>query len=150
MTLEEKINAEIKAATLSRDKVRLVALRAVKAAILLEKTSEKARNLDESDEVKILKKLVKQRRETAEIYQQNNREELADIELTEAKIIEEFLPQQMSAAEIEAVVQNIILETGASSIKDMGKVMGSASKLLAGKADGKLIAEKVKNLLGAI
>ena len=147
MTLEQKTNEGIKAAMLAKDKVRLEALRAVKAAILLAKTAENARDLDEADEVKMLQKLVKQRRETAEIYKQNNREELADKELSEAAIIEEFLPKQMSEAEIEAAVRSVIVETGASTVKDMGKVMGAVSKLLAGRADGKVIAETVKKLL---
>ena len=147
MTLEQKTNEGIKAAMLAKDKVRLEALRAVKAAILLAKTAENARDLDEADEVKMLQKLVKQRSETAEIYKQNNREELADKELSEAAIIEEFLPKQMSEAEIEAAVRSVIVETGASTVKDMGKVMGAVSKLLAGRADGKVIAETVKKLL---
>lgn len=149
MTLEQKINDGIKAAMFAKDKVRLEALRAVKAAILLAKTAENARDLDEADEIKMLQKLVKQRRETADIYKQNNREELADKELSEAAIIEEFLPQQMSEAEIEAAVRKVIDETGASSIKEMGKVMGVVAKLLAGKADGKVIADTVKKLLSA-
>jgi uncharacterized protein YqeY len=147
MSLEQKINDGIKVAMLARDKVRLESLRAVKAAILLAKTSENAKDLDEAAEIKMLQKLVKQRRETAEIYISNNRQELADKELSEAAIIEEFLPKQLSQEEIESAVKSIIEETGANSVKDMGKVMGIASKQLAGKADGKLIAELVKKLL---
>jgi uncharacterized protein YqeY len=147
MTLEQRINEGIKAAMLAKDKLRLEALRAVKAAILLAKTAENAGDLDEAAEIKMLQKLVKQRRETAEIYKQNNREELADKELSEAAVIEEFLPQQMSEAEIEAAVRNVIVETGAKTVKEMGKVIGVASKLLAGKADGKVIAETVRKLL---
>jgi uncharacterized protein YqeY len=147
MSLEQKINDGIKTAMLARDKIRLESLRAVKAAILLAKTSENAKDLDEAAEVKMLQKLVKQRRETAEIYISNNRQELAEKELSEAAIIEEFLPKQLSAEEIESEVKSIIEATGANSVKDMGKVMGIASKQLAGKADGKLIAELVKKLL---
>jgi uncharacterized protein YqeY len=147
MSLEQKINDGIKTAMLARDKVRLESLRAVKAAILLAKTLENAKDLDETAEIKMLQKLVKQRRETAEIYISNNRQELADKELSEAAIIEEFLPKQLSKEEIESALKSIIEETGASSVKDMGKVMGIASKQLAGKADGKLIAELVKKLL---
>jgi len=145
--LEEKINEGIKAAMLAKDKIRLEALRAVKAAILLAKTAENATALDETAEIKMLQKLVKQRKETAEIYTQNNRSELAEKELTEAAVIEEFLPKQMSEADIEVAVKSIISEMGATSIKDMGKVMGVASKQLAGKADGKIISEMVKKLL---
>jgi uncharacterized protein YqeY len=147
MSLEQKINDGIKTAMLARDKVRLESLRAVKAAILLAKTSENAKDLDEAAEIKMLQKLVKQRRETAEIYTSNNRQELADKELSEAAIIEEFLPKQLSAEEIESAVKSVIEATGANSVKDMGKVMGIASKQLAGKADGKLIADLVKKLL---
>ncbi|MDR0725232.1 MAG: GatB/YqeY domain-containing protein [Prevotellaceae bacterium] len=147
MSLEQKINEGIKAAMLAKDKLRLESLRAVKAAILLAKTSENAKDFDETAEIKMLQKLVKQRRETAEIYISNNRQELADKELAEATIIEEYLPKQLNPQEIEAAVKSIIEETGANSVKDMGKVMGIASKQLAGKADGKLIAELVKKLL---
>jgi uncharacterized protein YqeY len=147
MSLEQKINEGIKVAMLAKDKLRLESLRAVKAAILLAKTSENAKDLDETAEIKMLQKLVKQRRETAEIYVSNNRQELADKELAEAAIIEEFLPKQLSPQEIESALKSIIEETGANSVKDMGKVMGIASKQLAGKADGKMIAELVKKLL---
>jgi uncharacterized protein YqeY len=147
MSLEQKINDGIKAAMLAKDKIRLESLRAVKAAILLAKTSENAKDIDESAEIKMLQKLVKQRREAADLYIGGNRPELADKELAEAAIIEEFLPAQLSSHEIEAVLRTIIADTGASTPKDMGKVMGIASKQLAGKADGKLIAELLKKLL---
>ncbi|MDR2026734.1 MAG: GatB/YqeY domain-containing protein [Prevotellaceae bacterium] len=147
MSLEQKINDGIKTAMLAKDKIRLESLRAVKAAILLAKTSEGAKELDEAAEIKMLQKLVKQRRETAEIYSGNNRQELADKELAEAAIIGEFLPKQLSPEEIESAVKAIIEETGAAGVKDTGKVMGAASKQLAGKAEGKLIAETVKKLL---
>ncbi|MDR1339226.1 MAG: GatB/YqeY domain-containing protein [Prevotellaceae bacterium] len=147
MLLEQKINDGIKAAMLAKDKIRLESLRAVKAAILLVKTSENAKDFDETAEIKMLQKLVKQRRETAEIYAGNNRQELADRELAEAEIIEEFLPKQLSIEEIESALRSIVEESGAGSVKDMGKVMGIASRQLAGKADGKLIAELVKKIL---
>ncbi|MDR2424282.1 MAG: GatB/YqeY domain-containing protein [Prevotellaceae bacterium] len=147
MSLEQKINEGIKTAMLAKDKVRLEALRAVKAAILIAKTAEKAQELDETAEIKMLQKLVKQRRETADIYVQNNRPELAEKEQAEANIIEEFLPQQLSEAEITEAVQLAISQTGANGIKDMGKVMGIVSKQLAGKADGRLISEIVKKAL---
>jgi uncharacterized protein YqeY len=147
MSLEQKINDGIKVAMLAKDKIRLESLRAVKAAILLAKTSENAKDFDETAEIKMLQKLVKQRRETADIYISNNRQELADKELAEAEIIEEFLPKQLSEQEIESTVKSIIESTGATSVKDMGKVMGIASKQLAGKADGKFIADTVKKLL---
>ncbi|MDR2285915.1 MAG: GatB/YqeY domain-containing protein [Prevotellaceae bacterium] len=147
MSLEQKINDGIKAAMFAKDKIRLESLRAVKAAILLAKTSENAKDFDETAEIKMLQKLVKQRRETANIYISNNRQELADKELAEADIIEEFLPKQLSEQEIESTVKSIIESTGAASIKDMGKVMGVASKQLAGKADGKFIADTIKKLL---
>jgi uncharacterized protein YqeY len=147
MSLELKINEGIKTAMLAKDKVRLESLRAVKAAILLAKTAENAKELDEAAEVKMLQKLVKQRRETADIYAQNNRQELADKELAEAAVIEEFLPKQMDAAEIETAVRGAIAAVGATGVKDMGKVMGTVTKQLAGKADGKVISEIVKKLL---
>jgi uncharacterized protein YqeY len=147
MSLEQKINDGIKAAMLAKNKIRLESLRAVKAAILIVKTSENAKDFDETAEIKMLQKLVKQRRETAEIYAGNNRQELADKEIAEADIIEEFLPKQLSREEIESALKTIVEESGANSVKDMGKVMGIASKQLAGKADGKLIAELVKQIL---
>ena len=147
MTLEQKINEGIKAAMLAKDKLRLESLRAIKAAILLAKTAENATEMDEATEVKMLQKMVKQRRETADIYTQNNRSELAEKELAEATIIEEFLPKQMSEEEVTSVLKEIVALAGATSAKDMGKVMGLANKQLAGKADGKLIADIVKKLL---
>jgi uncharacterized protein YqeY len=147
MSLEQKINEGIKSAMLAKDKIRLESLRAVKAAILLVKTSENDKDFDEIAEIKMLQKLVKQRRETADIYISNNRQELADKELAEANVIEEFLPKQLSEQEIESTVKSIIESTGATGIKDMGKVIGTASKQLAGKADGKFIADTVKKLL---
>ena len=145
MNLEQKINDEIKAAMLARNPQKLEALRAIKAALLLEKTKEDAEStISEAAELKILQKLVKQRRESAEIYANAQRDDLAQKELFEASIIETFLPQQLSAEEVTAVIIRIIEQTGAASVKDMGKVMGAASKELAGKADNKMISEIVK------
>lgn len=145
MNLEQKINDEIKAAMLARNPQKLEALRAIKAALLLEKTKEDAEStISEAAELKILQKLVKQRRESAEIYTNAQRDDLAQKELFEASIIETFLPQQLSAEEVTAVITRIIEQTGAASVKDMGKVMGAASKELAGKADNKMISEIVK------
>ncbi len=149
MSLELKINEDIKQAMLSKNKEKLEALRAIKSALLLAK-SEKGGDgtVDEDAEIKILQKLVKQRRETAEIYNSKNRKDLADVETFQADIIQVYLPEQMSDEELTNIVKAVIAETGASSIKDMGKVMGLASKKLAGKADNKAISEKVKLLLG--
>jgi len=145
MALEEKINADIKAAMLAKAAAKLEALRAVKSAILLLKTSPEGYN-DES-ELKALQKMVKQRKETAEIYKTQNRSDLAETELFQAGIIEEYLPKPLSDEELRAEVIKIIAFVGASSAADMGKVMGQASKQLAGKADGKTISAMVKELL---
>ena len=148
MSLELKINGDIKNAMLARDAKKLEALRAIKAALLLEKAKEgAAAEIGEEVELKILQKMVKQRRESADIYSQAGRPELAEKELYDASVIETYLPQQMSEAEVTAIIQNIVTQTGASSVKDMGKVMGAASKELAGKADNKMISVIVKNLL---
>jgi uncharacterized protein YqeY len=148
MSLEIKINQDIKAAMIAKDAVRLRGLRAVKAAILLAKT-EKAgvEELTEDAEIKVLQKLVKQRKESGEIYKAQGREDLFQTEFEEQKVIEEYLPKQLSREEIEVVVKNIIAETGAAGMKDMGKVMGAANAQLAGKADGKTISEIVKSSL---
>ncbi len=149
MTLEERINQEIKVAMMAKDKVRLEALRAVKSAILIAKTEKGGgEGLTQEAELKLLQKQVKQRKESAEIYQQQNRPELAEKELAEAAAIEVFLPKMLSDEELTAEVKKIIESVGAKGPSDMGKVMGVASKGLAGKADGKAIADKVKGLLG--
>ena len=148
MTLEQKIMADLKTAMLAKDEAALRSLRAVKAAILLAKTSEGAGGeLKEEDEVKLLQKLVKQRKDSLEIFQQQNRTDLAQKEQEEIAVIEKFLPKQLSAEEIKAELAKIIAATGASSPADMGKVMGAATKQLAGKADGKTISSLVKELL---
>ncbi len=148
MSLEEKINNDIKAAMMAKDKLRLEALRAIKSVILLAKTEKgHAETMAEDTEMKILQKQVKQRKESAEIYKQQNRPELAEKELAEAAVIEEYLPKMLSDAELTVEVKKIIEQVGAKAPSDMGKVMGVASKALAGKADGKAISEKVKFLL---
>ncbi len=145
MNLEEKINGEIKTAMLAKDSKRLEALRAIKAEILLLKSSEKGSS--EEAENKAMLKMVKQRKETAEIYTSQNRPELAEAELFQAGVIESFLPKQMSPEELQAAVKEIMTTVGASSMADMGKVMGVATKQLAGKAEGKAISEMVKKML---
>ena len=145
MTLEEKINADIKSAMLAREAQKLEALRAIKSAVLLLKTSPEG--LTEESGVKAMQKMVKQRKETAEIYTSQGRPELAEVELAQASIIEAYLPKQMGEDEIKAAIQAIISSVGVSSPADMGKVMGVATKQLAGKADGKIISQVVKDLL---
>lgn len=133
---------------LSKDQVKLRGLRAIKAALLLAKTEKgHAEELNEEGEIKILQKLVKQRKESADIYKSQNREDLYQVEQEEIDVISQFLPKQLERTEIEAVIAKIIAETGASSIKEMGKVMGLANKELSGKAEGKLIGEIVKSQL---
>jgi uncharacterized protein len=148
MSLEQKIMTELKTAMLARDEAALRSLRAVKAAILLAKTSEGGSGeLKEEDEVKLLQKLVKSRKDSLEIFQQQKRDDLAKKEEEEIAVIEKFLPKQMTPEEIKAELTKIIASTGASSPADMGKVMGVATKQLAGKADGKTISALVKELL---
>lgn len=148
MELEKQIQADMVSAMKAHDTVRLAALRGVKAAILLAKTSESGHGeVTDADVVKIIQKLVKQRKESAEIYSQQNRPELAENELAEASAMEVYLPKQLSEAEVEAELKQIISDTGASKPSDMGKVMGVATKKLAGQADGKLISSIVKRLL---
>jgi uncharacterized protein YqeY len=148
MSLEQKIMADLKTAMLAKDEAALRSLRAIKAAILLAKTSEGASGeLKEEDETKLLQKLVKQRKDSLEIFQQQNRADLAKKEEEEIAVIEKFLPAQLSPEEIKAELSKIIASVGASSPADMGKVMGVATKQLAGKADGKTISALVKELL---
>jgi len=150
MSLFDKISDDLKAAMLARQKDRLESLRAIKTALLLAKTESGSHELTPDQELKILQKLVKQRRESAEIYKTQNRPELYDTEIKEAAIIEAYLPKQMSEAELIPVLKEIISRVGATGPGDMGKVMGMASKELSGKADGKMIADKIKALLGAM
>ena len=141
MSLEKQINDEIKAAMLAKEKVRLTALRAVKSEILLAKT------IADGAVLKIVQKLVKQRRESAAVYTESGRPELAENELAEAAELEGFLPAQMSGVELESALKAIIEQVGAKAPSDMGKVMGVATKQLAGRADGRAISEAVKKLL---
>jgi len=149
MSLEKQINDDIKSAMLSKDSAKLEALRAIKAALLLEKTKEGTTGeIPETVELSLLRKLVKQRKESAEIYSSQNRPDLAEPELFQAGIIEKYLPKALSEEEITDKIRSIIAETGATSVKDMGKVMGAATKAFAGQADNKLVSEIVKKLLG--
>lgn len=148
MNLFDTISGDIKAAMLARDKVRLETLRGVKKEFLEAKTAKGGDGeLSDDAAMKILVKMHKQRKESAAIFSQQNRQDLAENELAEAAIIEEYLPKQMSEDELTAALKEIIAQTGASSAKDMGKVMGVATKQLAGKAEGKAISAKVKELL---
>ncbi|MFA6923573.1 MAG: GatB/YqeY domain-containing protein [Bacteroidales bacterium] len=144
--LVDKVNNDIKTAMLARERDKLEAIRAIKAALLLAQTSGEA--VTEETELKILQKLVKQRKESAEIYSSQNRQDLADKEIFEAEIIEKYLPKQLSEEELQKVIAEIISQNQITSIKEMGKAIGIANKQLAGKADGKSIAEMVKKLLG--
>jgi uncharacterized protein YqeY len=148
MSLEQQVNADIKTAMLARDEKGLRGLRAIKAAILLAKTSEgTGGQIKQEDEVKLLQKLIKQRKDSLEIYEKQNRADLADKEKEEIAVIEKFLPMQMSTEELKRFLEKIVAETGASSLADIGKVMGAATKQLAGKADGKTINAVVRELL---
>ena len=150
MELENRINADIKQAMIAKESQKLEALRGIKAAILLAKTSKEAagNELPEEAGLKLLQKLIKQRQESADIYRSNGRNDLAEEELFQAAVIEHYLPKQLTEDEIRAGVEKIIQETGATGIKDMGRVMGLASKEFAGKADNKVIADLVKKILG--
>lgn len=147
MTLEQKIGKDLVVAMKAKDEVALRGIRAVKSALLLAKTDGSGQEIDEAKEVQILQKLVKSRQESYDIYMKNGREELAKIELEEIEVIRKYLPKMMEGAELEEVIRAIIQEVGATSAKDMGKVMGAANKQLAGKAEGKMIADTVKALL---
>lgn len=148
MSLEQKIMPELKAAMLAKDEKSIRGLRAIKAAIIVAKTAEGAGGeLKEEDEIKLLQKLVKQRKDSLDIFTQQNRPDLAGKEKEEIEVIERFLPKQMSAEELKDEIRKIIEQTGASSPADMGKVMGVANKQLAGRADGKTISGVVKELL---
>lgn len=141
------INKEIKEAMLAKDSVRLSSLRAIKSAFLVAQTEKGAGELDDDAMQKIIQKQVKQRKDAAAIYIEQNRHDLADDELAQVSILEEFLPEQLSEDEIRQTVEAIMTQIGASSMADMGKVMGAANKQLAGRADGKLIAQIVKSKL---
>jgi uncharacterized protein len=148
MSLEEKINADLKTAMLAKDEASLRALRAIKQVILLAKTSGSG-TVTIDDEMKMLQKLVKQRKESVDIFKQQNREDLAKGELEEIAVIEKYLPEQMGEEEIKTELQKIIAQAGATSPADLGKVMGMASKHFAGKADNKIVSQLVKQLLGS-
>ena len=147
MSLEAKIQKDLITAMKAKDEKALRAVRAIKSAILLFKTSGTNAELDEDAEIKMLQKMVKQRKESLSIFEQQGREALAQTEREEIEVIEQYLPQQLSEEEIEATIKNIIAETGASSMKDMGKVMGAANKAFAGQAEGAVISAIVKRLL---
>jgi uncharacterized protein YqeY len=147
MSLELTINEAIKTAMREKDKVALDSLRAVKSQILLLKTEAKGAEVSAEQEIAILQRMIKQRKDSYEQFVAQNRTDLAEVEAAQMKVIEQFLPAQLTAEELEAEIKKIIAETGAESIKDLGKVMGTASKALAGKSDGKSISEMVKKLL---
>lgn len=148
MTLFDKVSEDIKEAMKARDKVRLETLRNIKKVFLEAKTAPGANDtLEDADAFKILQKLAKQGRESARTYTDNGRQDLADAELAQAAVIEEYLPKQLGEDEIEVEVRKVIADTGAQSMKDMGKVMGIVSKQLAGRADGRAISAVVKRLL---
>ena len=147
MSLELKINNDLKEAMRAKAEVRLRSVRAIKAALLIAKTSGANIELSEDDEIKLLQKMVKQRKDSLSIFEQQGRAELAQVEREEIDIIESYLPQKLSEAEIEEIVREAIATSGASSIKDMGKVMGLASKRVAGRAEGAVISGIVKRLL---
>lgn len=147
MTLLEQINSDMKAAMKAKDKPKLQAIRAVKTAFTLEMTKTGSTEIADADALKIVQKLAKQRKDSADTFIAGGRQELADVELNEMSFIEVYLPAQISDEELTEIIKGLVEKTGASSIKDMGKVVGMASKQLAGRADGKTIADKVKALL---
>lgn len=149
MSLADRINQGIKTAMKAKDKTRLRTLRAVKSQILLQQTDGSGEALSEEKGIQMLQKMIKQRRDSVAIFEEQGREDLAAPEREEIEVIQEFLPEQLSAEALEAKVKEIIEATGASSMKDMGKVMGRASQAFAGKAEGKAIADAVKKLLSA-
>ncbi len=147
MNLEEKINNDIKAAMLAKEKEKLNALRAIKSALLLLKTEKAGAEITPEAELSLLQKLVKQRKESAELYKSQNRQDLYEEEMAQYEVIVKYLPAQMSADEIKNVISQLIADNNVSGIKEMGKLMGLATKQLAGKADNKTVAEIVKSLL---
>jgi uncharacterized protein YqeY len=148
MSLEQQVMAELKTAMLAKDEKGLRSLRAIKAAIILAKTAEGAGGeINTEEEIKLLQKLVKQRKESLTIYQQQNRADLAQKEQEEIEVIEKFLPAALSGEELKSILSEVIKEVGATSAADMGKVMGAATKKLAGRADGKTVSSMVKDLL---
>jgi hypothetical protein len=149
MNLPDLISSDIKKAMLAREVDKLAALRAVKAAIMLEASKDRSISVSDDITLTIIKRLVKQRRDSAKIYLNENRQDLADDELKQLKYLETYLPEQLSSSEVEKIVKEILIELGANSMSDMGRVMGKVISQLNGKADGKLISDVVKNLLSA-
>lgn len=147
MSLEQKITDAMKTAMKEKDRVALDSLRAVKAQILLVKTEQKGAEVSEEQEIAILQRMIKQRKDSYDQFSAQNRMDLAEVEVAQSKVIEKFLPAQLSQEELEAAIKNIIAQTGAEGAKDLGKVMGVASKQLAGKSDGKSISTMAKKLL---
>ncbi|MFW2135187.1 GatB/YqeY domain-containing protein [Chryseobacterium sp. TY4] len=147
MSLEQKITDAMKTAMKEKDRVALDSLRAVKAQILLVKTEQKGAEVSEEQEIAILQRMIKQRKDSYDQFSAQNRMDLAEVEVAQSKVIEQFLPAQLSQEELEAAIKNIIAQTGAEGAKDLGKVMGVASKELAGKSDGKSISTMAKKLL---
>ena len=148
MTLIDKVSSDLKQAMVNKDQASMRSLRAIKSAIMLAQTEKRAsRELSPEKELQLLQKFVKQRRDSLEIYQEQNREDLAKIEIEEATIIETYLPEQMSLEELKSEITSIITEVGATDMKDMGKIMGMASKKFAGKADNKMISQIVREVL---
>jgi hypothetical protein len=147
MTIEQQIQEDMKTAMKEKNQLRLAAIRAIKAEILLAKTSGKIDEVSDADVLKIIQKMVKQRQDSIAVYKEQSRQDLVDEESAQLGFIKAYLPKQMTAEEIEAAVKQIVAETGASSIKDMGKVMKAANSALAGKAESKIIADTVKKLL---
>ena len=150
MSLEEKIMEDLKAAMKAQDKASMRGLRAVKSALLLLKTDGSGKEITPEREIQLLQKLVKQRRESIAIFEKENRTDLAEVEKEEVAVIEKYLPEALSEEDLEKFIQALILSTGATSVKDMGKVIGLASKELAGKADGRAISDMVKKCLAAL
>lgn len=148
MRLEERITADLKTAMKAKDQQSLRGIRAIKSALLLAKTDGSGRELNEADEIALVQKLVKQRQDSLKIYEEQNREDLAVTEREEIEVLNRYLPEPLAPAELEALIGEIIQQTGASSMRDMGKVMGAANQRVAGRADGKTIAATVKKLLG--
>ena len=148
MALEQEVMQKMKEAMKAKDSVALASLRSIKNEILKAKTATSNKeDMDKTEELKLVQRLVKQRKDSADVYLEQNRKDLADVELAEVEVIEQFLPAQLSEEEIDKEIKAIIQDTGASSMKDMGKVMGMASQKLAGKADGKTISKIVKDNL---
>ncbi|MEY4259431.1 MAG: hypothetical protein RL656_404 [Bacteroidota bacterium] len=150
MSLEEKIMEDLKAAMKAQDKASMRGLRAVKSALLLLKTDGSGKEITPEREIQLLQKLVKQRRESIAIFEKENRADLAEVEKEEVAVIEKYLPEALSEEDLEKFIQALILSSGATSVKDMGKVIGLASKELAGKADGRAISDMVKKCLAAL